>query len=360
VPAKTASDAGDAAARPTPGRPQAESPGRANGSGLAGLGRRLLTLREGSVILITLFVAAYFSVTTDAFLTWENFKTLLPYFAPFAILAAGEVFLMINGEIDLSIGAVYLFAPFIFYEFDTVTGLPLMPALLLALFMCVLVGIVNGVFTAVVGINSFITTLGMLLGLQGFTLIISDAQPVQTPGTDVLGEASTFSNVFGGSTYSELIWALVIVIVLQLVLSYTRWGIYTVAVGSNRIAAAEAGIRVRLVIIRNFVLCAVCAGLVGVLEAVRTTSVQPDPSGANDVLFGGIAAAVIGGTLLAGGSGTVVGALIGALLLGVLNDGLIIEGVNADYLSFYLGLAIIIAMAANTYIGRVRRGEVGA
>ncbi len=100
-----------------------------------------------------------------------------------------------------------------------------------------------------------------------------------------------------------------------------------------------------------------CApGLVGVLEAVRTTSVQPDPSGANEVLFDGIAAAVIGGTLLAGGSGTVVGALIGALLLGVLNDGLIIKGVNADYLNFYLGLAIIIAMAANTYVGRVRTG----
>jgi simple sugar transport system permease protein len=353
VPAETASDA---AAQSTARRPGTEPGGF--GSGATGIGRRLLTLREGSVILITFLVAAYFSVTTDAFLTWENFKTLLPYFAPFAILAAGEVFLMINGEIDLSIGAVYLFAPFIFYEFDT-AGLPLMPALGLAMLMCALVGIVNGVFTAVVGINSFVTTLGMLLGLQGFTLIISDAQPVQTPGTDVLGEASAFSNTFGGGTYSELIWALAIVIVLQLVLSYSRWGIYTVAVGSNRIAAAEAGIRVRLVIIRNFVLCAVCAGLVGVLEAVRTTSVQPDPSGANDVLFGGIAAAVIGGTLLAGGSGTVVGALIGALLLGVLNDGLIIEGVNADYLSFYLGLAIIIAMAANTYVGRVRRGEAG-
>jgi simple sugar transport system permease protein len=356
VPAKTVSDA---SAPPRPGRPHAEPRDRAQGSRAVGVARRLLTLREGSVILITLLVAAYFSVTTDAFLTWDNFKTLLPYFAPFAILAAGEVFLMINGEIDLSIGAVYLFAPFIFYEFNAVTGLALMPALLLAMAMCVLVGLVNGFFTAIVGINSFITTLGMLLGLQGFTLIISDAQPVQTPGTDVLGDPTTFSRIFGGGTYSELIWALAIVIVLQLVLSYTRWGIYTVAVGSNRHGAAEAGIRVRLVIIRNFVLCAVCAGLVGVLEAVRTTSVQPDPSGANEILFGGIAAAVIGGTLLAGGSGTVVGALIGALLLGVLNDGLIIEGVNADYLSFYLGLAIIIAMAANTYVGRVRRGEAG-
>jgi simple sugar transport system permease protein len=218
------------------------------------------------------------------------------------------------------------------------------------------VGAINGVFTAVVGINSFITTLGMLLALSGFTLIISDAEPVATPGTSVTGELSTFARVFGGGTYSELIWALVIVGVLQIVLSYTRWGVYSVAVGSNRHGAAEAGIKVRLVVIRNFVMCSVLAGLVGVLEAVRTTSVQPDPAGANSVLFDGISAAVIGGTLLAGGSGTVVGGLIGALLLGILNDGLIIKGVNADYLSFYLGLAIIIAMAANTYVGRVRTG----
>ena len=319
------------------------------------LARRFLTLREGSVIVITVVVAIYFAVSTNAFLTWDNFQTLLPYFAPIAILAAGETFLMINGEIDLSIGAVYLFAPFLFHEIAG-WGVPLIPALVLSLLACVVVGLINGAFTAVVGINSFITTLGMLLALEGFTLIISNAQPVATPGTSSIAGLSTFASVFGGGTYSELIWALVIVGVLQVVLTLTRWGIYTVAVGGNRRAAAEAGIRVRLVLIRNFVLCATCAGLVGVLEAVRTTSVQPDPAGANSILFDGIAAAVIGGTLLLGGSGTVIGALIGALLLGILNDGLIIKGVNADYLSFYLGLAIIIAMAANMYIGRVRTG----
>jgi simple sugar transport system permease protein len=335
-----------------------DQPRAAGRGGAFGLVRRLLTLREGSVIVITIVVAAYFALTTDAFLTTENFKTLLPYFAPFAILAAGEIFLMINGEIDLSIGAVYLFSPFLFYEAVN-WGLPLIPALLVAMLACMLVGLINGIFTAVVGINSFITTLGMLLALEGFTLIISDAQPVAMPGTSVTEELSTFARVFGGGVYSELLWALGIVIVLQLVLSYTRWGIYTVAVGGNRHGAAEAGIKVRLVIIRNFIMCSMCAGLVGVLEAVRTTSVQPDPSGANSVLFDGISAAVIGGTLLAGGSGTVVGGLIGALLLGILNDGLIIKGVNADYLSFYLGVAIIIAMAANTYVGRVRTGVRG-
>jgi simple sugar transport system permease protein len=313
--------------------------------------RRFLTLREGSVIVITVVVAVYFAATTDAFFTVENFKTLLPYFAPFGDPRRRRGLPDDHGEIDLSIGAVYLFTPFLFYEINN-WGLGLVPSLVLAM----VVGLINGIFTAVVGISSFVATLGMLLALEGFTLIISDAQPVATPGTSNIGELSTFANVFGGGVYSELIWALVIVIVLQLVLTFTRWGIYTVAVGGNRHGAAEAGIKVRLVIIRNFVLCAMCAGLVGVLEAVRTTSVQPDPSGANSVLFDGISAAVIGGTLLAGGSGTVVGGLFGALLLGILNDGLIIKGVNADYLSFYLGVAIIIAMAANTYVGRVRTG----
>src|SRR4029079_11602088 len=111
-------------------------PGRRRAAGVL---RRLLTLREGSVIVITLLVAAYFAATTDAFFTWDNFKTLLPYFAPFAILAAGEVFLMINGEIDLSIGAVYLFAPFMFHEFYT-AGVPLTLAFVLAMVMCLLVG----------------------------------------------------------------------------------------------------------------------------------------------------------------------------------------------------------------------------
>ncbi len=222
---------------------------------------------------------------------------------------------------------------------------------------CMLVGAINGFFTAVIGIASFIATLGMLLGLEGLTLIISHAQPVTAPGTTAGGEFDTFAKIFGGGLYSELIWALAIVVVLQVLLVRTRWGIYSVAVGSNRLGAAEAGIKVRLVIIRNFILCSACAGLVGVMEATRTTSVQPDPSGANSILFDGISAAVIGGTLLLGGSGTVVGALIGALFLGILQDGLIIQGVNADYLSFYQGLAILLAMTANVYVGKVRKGS---
>jgi simple sugar transport system permease protein len=368
----------------------AAAPGSGDGSpahrrgvslrGESGLLARVLALREGSIILVTLIVAIYFSLNTSSFLTGSNFKTLLPFFAPFAILGAGEVFVMILGEIDLSIGATYLFAPYLFFKLNTSVGLPLVPAVLLALIACMAVGAVNGFFVAIVGVSSFVTTLGMLFTFEGLTLIISHGEPKSTPGAQIhqttrevphvvnghhitlpeqVNHISTFAKIFGGGVYSELIWALVIVIVLQAVLTFTRWGLYTVSVGSNKLGAAEAGVRVRLVTIRNFVLCATTGGFVGILEAVRSGTVQPDTAGGNEILFLGIAAAVIGGTLLAGGSGTVVGALIGALFLGILHDGLTLQGVNANYLLFYTGLAIILAMSLNVYVQRARRGHSG-
>jgi simple sugar transport system permease protein len=338
---------------------------------------RVTALREGSIIVVTIVVAVYFSINTSSFLTGANFKTLLPYFAPLALLGAGEVFVMILGEIDLSIGAMYLFAPIVFYKLDQ-AGLGLVVSMILALLICMVVGLINGAFVAILGVNSFVTTLGMLFSFEGLSLILSHGTPVATPGAQVtqtevkvhhvvnghnivLGEKvnhiGTFAKIFGGGVYSELIWAVAIVLLLQIVLTFTRWGLYTVAIGSNKLGAAEAGVKVKLVVIRNFVLCALLAGMVGVFEAVRSQTIQPDPSGPNELLLIAIAGAVIGGTLLSGGSGTVVGALIGALFLGILKDGLILQGVNANYLLFYTGLAIIVAMTANVYVGRVRRGH---
>ncbi len=342
---------------------------------------RLIALREGSIIVVTLITAIYFAANTNSFLTGANFETLLPYFAPFAILAAGEVFVMILGEIDLSIGAMYLFAPILFYKLYSSAGLGLVPGVIVTMLVCMAVGAINGFFVAVVEINSFVTTLATLFCFEGLALIVSHGTPVPTPGaaihtaevavqhvvnghTITLHENvlhfSTFASIFGRGTYSELIWAVAIVVILQVVLTFTRWGLYTVAIGSNKLGASEAGVRVKGVMIRNYVLCALTAGLVGLLEAVRSGTVQPDPAGANQILFLAVAAGVIGGTLLTGGSGTIVGAFIGALFLGVLEDGLVLQGVNANYKLFYLGLAIIVAMTANVYVGRVRRGHVGS
>jgi len=340
---------------------------------------RLLSLREGSIIVVAIVVAVYFSINTSTFLTGENFKTLLPYFAPLAILGAGEVFVMILGEIDLSIAAMYMFAPIVFYQFDN-AGLGLVPSLILALVVCMAVGMINGVFVSIVGVSAFVATLGTLFTFEGLSLIISQGRPQSTPGAQIhttteqvhhvvnghsivlpekINHIGTFAKIFGGGVYSELIWAVAIVIVLQVVLTFTRWGLYTVAIGSNKLGAAEAGVKVKLVTIRNFVLCASLAGLTGIFEAMRSQTIQPDPSGPNEILLIAIAGAVIGGTLLSGGSGTVIGALIGALFLGMLKDGLILQGTNANYLLAYTGMAVIVAMTANVYVGRVRRGHSG-
>jgi simple sugar transport system permease protein len=360
-----------------PEKPRGASSAAAGSPRWRELGMRLLALREGSIIIVTIVVAIYFAINTSTFFTGSNFKTLLPYFTPFAILGAGEVFVMILGEIDLSIGAMYLFAPIVFYKLDT-AGLGLVPSMILALVVCMAVGAINGIFVSIVEVSSFVTTLGMLFVFEGLSLIISHGTPVATPGAQIhqttkqvhhvvnghdivlpekINHIGTFAKLFGGGVYSELIWAVVIVIVLQVVLTFTRWGLHTVAIGSNKLGAAEAGVKVHLVTIRNFVLCALTAGLTGIFEAVRSQTIQPDPSGPNKILLLAIAAAVIGGTLLTGGSGTVVGVLIGALFLGILEDGLILQGVNANYLLFYTGLAIVVAMTANVYVGRARRGH---
>jgi simple sugar transport system permease protein len=218
----------------------------------------------------------------------------------------------------------------------------------------------------------------MLLGVGGLTLIISHAAPVAMPGAEVtsktvnvthivngqkvtlpehVNSVGTFATIFGAGKYSELIWALVIVAAVQVLLTLTRWGMYTIAVGGNKLAAAEAGINVRMVVIRNFILCSMLAGLVGVFEAVRSSSVTPDTAGASETMFRAVSAAVIGGTLLLGGEGTAIGALFGALFLGILRDGLTLQGVNADYLDFILGVAILVAMVINVYVGRVRKGS---
>jgi len=175
--------------------------------------------------------------------------------------------------------------------------------------------------------------------------------------TETVNHISTFAKIFGAGTYSEFIWAVAIVTILQITLTFTRWGLYTVSIGSNKLGAAEAGVGVRTVMIRNFVLCSLTAGFVGILEAVRSAGIQPDPAGANQILLFAIASAVIGGTLLAGGSGTVVGALIGALFLGILEDGLVLQGVNANYKLFYIGLAIVVAASIGVYVTRARRGR---
>jgi simple sugar transport system permease protein len=312
------------------------------------LGRRELSI---AIVAIALYV--YFMNTVVDFASTANLQTLGTFIAATAIIAAGQVFLMISGEIDLSVGQVFALTAFVFYFLDD-AGVPILLAVVIALISASLIGLFNGVVTTVIGVSSFITTLGTLFLLNGLTLTISDGRPADTPG----GES--FTNVFGGGAYSGILWAIGLVLVLQLLLTRTRWGLHTFAVGGNLLGSREAGIRVRWVKIRNFMLASTLAGFAGILEAVRITSTDP-LAGGSGIMFQAIAAAVIGGTLLAGGSGTVIGAFIGACVLGILRDGFTLQGVSAFTFDLILGLAILVAMVVDIYVTRLRhrggRGE---
>jgi simple sugar transport system permease protein len=311
------------------------------------LGRRELSI---AVVAIALYV--YFLNTVTDFASTANLQTLGTFIAATAIIAAGQVFLMISGEIDLSVGMVYALTAFNVY-FLTDAGVPVLPAVVLALVGASLIGLFNGVITTVVGVSSFITTLGTFFLLNGLTLTLSGGRPVDTPGE------GTYTEVFGGGAYSGILWAIGITLVLQLVLMRTRWGLHTFAVGGNFLGSREAGIRVRWTKVRNFMLASTLAGFAGIIEAVRITTTDPLAGGAG-IMFQAISAAVIGGTLLAGGSGTVIGAFIGACVLGILRDGFTLQGISAFTFDLILGIAILVAMVVDIYVTRARnRGGRG-
>ena len=312
------------------------------------LGRRELSI---AVVAIALYV--YFLNTVTDFASTANLQTLGTFIAATAIIAAGQVFLMISGEIDLSVGQVFALTAFVMYFLDD-AGVPLLLAVVISLIGASLIGLVNGLITTVIGVSSFITTLGAFFFLNGLTLTISNGRPVDTPG----GER--FTEVFGGGAYSGILWAIGLTLALQLLLMRTRWGLHTFAVGGNLLGSREAGIRVRWVKTRNFMLASTLAGFAGIIEAVRITSTDP-LAGGSGIMFAAIASAVIGGTLLAGGSGTVLGAFIGACVLGILRDGFTLQGISAFTFDLILGAAILVAMVVDIYVTRLRhrggRGE---
>ena len=302
--------------------------------------------RELSILVVAIALYVYFLNAVVDFASTQNLQTLGTFIAATAIIAAGQVFLMISGEIDLSVGQVFALAAFV-VVWLTDAGLPIMLALVLALVASALIGLVNGVITTVVGVSSFITTLGTFFLLNGLTLTLSGGRPGDTPGE------GTYTTIFGGGAYSGILWAIAITLVLQLVLMRTRWGLHTFAVGGNLLGSDEAGIKVRWVKIRNFMLASTLAGFAGIIEAVRITSTDP-LAGGSGIMFQAISAAVIGGTLLAGGSGTVIGAFIGACVLGILRDGFTLQGISAFTFDLILGIAILAAMMLEIYVGRIR------
>jgi simple sugar transport system permease protein len=306
-----------------------------------------LKQREATIFIIAVALVIYFQASNSTFLSKQNIGLISQYTAATAIIAFGEVMLLICGEIDLSVGFVYALAPFVMY-FAVQDGFPLPLAVIIGLVVSLLVGLFNGFVVVYLHVPSLIATLGTGLLLNGITLTISNAFQVLTPGT-----GTRFAGIMGNDTFSEILWAIGIGVVMQIILSRTRWGLHTFAVGGNPLGASEVGVNIRLIKIRNFMITSLFGGFAGILEAFRITSTQPD-AGGTVIMFNAVAGAVIGGTALQGGSGTIIGAFLGVVVLGLLNDGFTFLGVNALTFDIVIGAAILIAMVLNVRLQRLR------
>lgn len=315
------------------------SPERAGKSIWSRLGSIILRQREVSILIVAIALVVYFQLSSSNFLTKDNILVVCQYLSATAIISAGEAMLLICGEIDLSVGMVVALVPFIMY-FVNQAGYPLWIGIIAGLLVAAAVGLFNGIVTVYFKIPSLIATLGTQFLLNGITLTISMGEPVIAPAGGQLGQ------VMGLNPYSEISWAIAVMIVVQVILSYTRWGKHTVATGGNLLGASEAGVNVSLIKIGNFMLASTLAGLAGILEVFRISSLDP-LAGGTSIMFFAVAGAVIGGTALSGGLGTVVGAFLGVLALSILRDGFLLLGVSAYTFDIILGIAILIAMILN-------------
>jgi simple sugar transport system permease protein len=334
------------------GAPPGQVPGKGPWADLTRLGRTFAQQREATVFVVAVLLLIYFGVISSAssnFFTRADFTNITQIMAPIAIIACGEVLLLICGEIDLSPGFVFLFAPYLMHYLADFYGVPAIPAILIALLFGLAVGALNGFFTVTVGVPSFITTFATAFVLYGLTLYTSHAQPSAPP-------ASTHGWIqgwFGELAWSELILTVIIVAIVNLVLTRTRWGLHTIATGGNQLGASEAGVNVARIKYGNFMITSLLGAVTGLMVAFQLNTIDP-AAGEFQAMFYAVTAAVIGGTAMLGGSGTIVGAFLGSIVLALLLDGLNLIGISANIINLIFGAAVLLAMVVNVRLARVR------
>jgi simple sugar transport system permease protein len=321
-------------------------------SGIRWLIGQHLSELVGTLVAVALVI--FFTIESPNFFTSDNALVLSQFIAPFAIFALAEVPVLILGEIDLSVGQMYIVSPF-FVTYWNNAGVPVLPSIVLALLACGGLGLINGLITVKLRVPSFIATLGMAFALRGIVLIYSNGAPTNPIGSGAL------VNILGGWSWSEAFWALGIAALLHVMLRGTTFGLHIVAVGGNTESARESGIRVDYIKIWCFVLCALLGGMIGILDGYHLGSLDPATDGLTFTFYG-VTSAVIGGTALTGGRGTMVGACIGACVLGMIKDGFLILGTSSFALDLVTGLTILLAMILNVQIERATsmRGPRGS
>ncbi|MFL4471821.1 ABC transporter permease [Tateyamaria armeniaca] len=308
--------------------------------------------------------------------------------AQFMIIAVGACLLMIAGEFDLSVGSMIGFAGMLIAIFGVTFGWPMWMAILLTFAICIAIGALNGFICIRTGLPSFIVTLAFLFILRGFTIFLPQTIERKTiiGGIREAAEGDWLGAMFGGKilqgTFQYLgdagiisvfergtragqpvvdgipmliVWAIVLVVFGHVLLTKTRFGNWIFAAGGDAEAARNSGVPVNRVKMLMFMFTAFCATVFATCQVMEFGSAGADRGLLKE--FEAIIAVVIGGALLTGGYGSVIGAALGALIFGVVQQGLFFAGVESSLFRVFLGVILLGAVILNTYIRRMITGE---
>ena len=318
--------------------------------------RRLLTRPELAAVAGSILVFLFFAITAgdSGFHTAGGTASYLEVAAQLGIVAVPVSLLMISGEFDLSVGSMVGAAGMIIAISTVEYELPLLAGVVIAFAVALLVGLINGYLVIRTGLPSFIVTLGMLFALRGLTIGFSRLLTARTQiGLSGAVSDSPLKPLFAGSVGNfsvSIVWWLFLALVGTYVLQRTVFGNWIFGAGGDPNAARNVGVPVNRVKVTLFVCTALSAALLATIQVLD--------AGSADVLRGellelqAIAAAVIGGVLLTGGYGSVVGALFGALIFGMVQQGIFFTGVNTDWFQVFVGVMLLLAVVFNNFIRR--------
>lgn len=309
------------------------------------MGRNLFAALRGTAgpLVGLILLCAFLSIATGTFLSVRNALNILDQITVLGIMSVGMTFVILIGGIDLSVGSVLALAMMVMGWLANVMGVPLPIAILIALVASGLCGMVSGALITAFRVPPFIATLAMMSVARGLANMITDGQ--QIVGFPDWFTMLAIDRHFGILTATVALM-LVILLVAAAFLRFRPAGRMLYAVGGNPEVARLAGIDVRWVNIGVYVVAAVLAGLAGIVLAARLDSVQPSSGFGYELDT--IAAVVIGGTSLSGGTGTIGGTLIGVLIIGVLRNGLNLLNVSPFLQQVVIGIVIALAVAAET------------
>ncbi|MCU1675785.1 MAG: ribose transporter permease [Frankiales bacterium] len=309
---------------------------------VAGLRDRLQQFLAFASLIV---IFGFFSIASPNFLNYSNVTAILFSTVVIGTLALGTTFVIITGGIDLSIGTGMALCAVVSGVLIVNTGLPVPLGVLGAVLFGGLLGLVNGLTISLLKLPPFIATLAMMLVAQGLALVISHSRPIYFSATPEYSKISTGNIIPGVKLQNAVIILAVLAVISGLLLNRSVLGRYTYSIGSNEEATALSGINTRKWKIMIYTLAGLFTGMAGVLISARLGSAQP-ATGAGYELQA-IAAVVIGGTSLAGGKGSIVGTVIGALIISVLNNGLQIMSIPQEWQNVILGVVILVAVYAD-------------